>query len=137
MNIFSKFLASLRLREAIKMADNAHRRTGHRFYVMPQHGSRGKKLVVLDRRNFRRLKMKHYIGRDARVFDLVRECFYCTGYKDGSQFLSPSDRKKKVIQYFDWITADRLAYKQARKAAKQARKAAKKYPTRSAAADYL
>lgn len=122
MNIFRKLKASLRLREAIKMADKAHQQTGHRYYVMPQHGSYGKKLVVMDRYNFRRLKMKHYIQREARVFDLVRECFYCTGYRDGNQSLSPEDRKKKVIQYFAWVEADRKATKQKRKAETQSRK---------------
>lgn len=127
MNIFRKFKASLRLREAIKMADKAHRETGHRYYVMPQHHSGGKKLVIMDRYNFRRLKMKHYIHRDARVFDLVRECFYCTGYRGGNQYLAPEDRKKKVIQYFAWVEADRLSTKslssKARKnATKQRRK---------------
>lgn len=115
MDIFRRFKASLRLREAIKMADKAHQQTGKRYYVMPQHGSGGKKLVVMDRYNFRRLKMKHYIQREARVFDLVRECFYCTSYRDGNQFLAPADRKKKVMQYFAWVEADRIATKQRRK----------------------
>ena len=118
MKLFRRFKASLRLREAIKMAEKAHRETGQRYYVMPQHGSAGKKLVVMDRYNFRRLKMKHYIHRDARVFDLVRECFYCTGYRDGNQFLAPEDRKKKVIQYFAWVEADRKATKKRRKIGK-------------------
>lgn len=115
MNIFRRFMSSLRLREAVKMADKAHRETGHRYYVMPQHGSAGKKLVVMDRYNFRRLKMKSYIQRDARVFDLVRECFYCTGYSNGSERLSPEDRKKKVLQYFAWVDADRKSTKVRRK----------------------
>lgn len=118
MNIFRKFFASLRLREAIKMADKAHRETGHRYYVMPQHGSGGKKLIVMDRYNFRRLKMKHYIHREVRVFDLVRECFYCTGYRNGNQYLAPEDRKKKVIQYFAWVEADRKVTNQKSKDAK-------------------
>lgn len=127
MNIFRKFKASLRLREAIKMADKAHSQSGQRYYVMPQHHSGGKKLIVMDRYNFRRLKMKHYIHRDARVYDLVRECFYCTGYSNGSQFLSPEDRKKKVIQYLAWVEADRLSTKSLlskakKKATKQRRK---------------
>ena len=115
MNIFAKFKASLRLRHAIRLADKAHSQTGQRYYVMPQHGSRGKKLIVMDRYNFRRLKLKHYIHGDARVFDLVRECFYCTPYRDGNQYLAPADRKKKVLQYFAWVDADRRATKQRRK----------------------
>lgn len=115
MNIFRKFKASLRLREAVKMADKAHNRTGQRYYVMPQHHSGGKKLIVMDRYNFRRLKLKHYIHTDARIFDLVRECFYCTPYRNGNQFLSKENRKKKVIQYFAWVEADRRATKARRK----------------------
>ena len=118
-----EFKASLRLREAIKMADKAHSQTGQRYYVMPQHGSGGTKLVVMDRYNFRRLKMKHYIHRDARVYDLVRECFYCTGYRDGNQHLAPEDRKKKVVQYFAWVDADRKATKAKRRADREAKKA--------------
>lgn len=97
------------------MADKAHRQNGQRYYVMPQHYSGGRKLIVMDRYNFRRLKMKHYIHRDARVFDIVRECFYCTPYRDGNRFLAPEDRRKKVIQYFAWVEADRRATKQRRK----------------------
>ena len=107
-------MESLRLREAIKMADNAHRTTGQRYYVMPQHGSGGKKLIVMDRTNFRRLKMKRYIHHRAHVADLVRECFYCTSYRDGNQYLAPDDRKKKVVQYFDWVESDRKAVKNSR-----------------------
>lgn len=122
MNIFRKFKASLRLREAIKMADKAYRQSGQRYYVMPQHGTGGRKLIVMDRFNFRRLKMKHYIHHNARVADLVRECFYCTPYRDGNQFLAPADRRKKVLQYFAWVEADRIITQQRHKAARQRRK---------------
>lgn len=131
MNIFRKFKASLRLREAIRMADKAHSRSGQRYYVMPQHHSDGRKLIVMDRYNFRRLKLKHYIHSEARVFDLVRECFYCTGYRDGNQFLDRDTRKKKVAQYFAWVDADRRATKakiKADKAAKKAKEAKSAYP---------
>lgn len=123
MNILRKFFAFLRLREAVRMADNAHRHTRQRYYVMPQHGSRGRKLVVMDRYNFRRLKMKHYIHQDARVFDLMRECFYFTPNRSGNQILSPADRRKKVLQYFAWVDADRKATNAKVKASKKAMKA--------------
>ena len=114
MNIFQRFKASLRLREAIRMADKAHLSTGNRFYVLPRNGSNGKELIVMDRKNFRKLKLKHYINGEVRVFDLVRECFYCTPYANGNQFLSEADRKKKVRQYFAWVDADRKTTKQYR-----------------------
>lgn len=107
MKLFTKFRAALRLREAIIKADKAFSTTGNRYYVMPGHGSRGQKLIVMDRRNFRRLKIKHYINRDVRVGDLVRECFYCTPQRNGRQFLSPHILKLKRQQYFDWVEADR------------------------------
>ncbi len=114
MNIFKRFKAALRLRHAIRMAETAHTRTGQRYYVLPQHGTGGQKLIVIDRPNFRRLKLKHYINHQARVIDLVRECFYCTGYRGGDQYLSQADRKKKALQYFAWVDADRKATKQKR-----------------------
>ena len=35
MNIFKKFRAFLRFREAVKLADQAHAKNHHRFYVLP------------------------------------------------------------------------------------------------------
>ena len=34
MNIFRKIRASLRLREAVRQADEKHKETGERYYVM-------------------------------------------------------------------------------------------------------
>lgn len=106
MNIFQRISATLRLREAIKLADKAYAETGKRHYVMPSYGSGGKKLVVMDRFNFRRLKLKHYVNHQARISDLVRESFYFTPYRNGDQYLSESDRKKKAEQYFAWADAE-------------------------------
>ena len=39
MNVFQKLKASLRLREAVKKAKDAHSQTGERYYVMPLSGS--------------------------------------------------------------------------------------------------
>jgi hypothetical protein len=106
MNIFRKFRATLRLREAVKLANKAHQQTGKRYYVMPSVGSNGK-LIVMDRQNFRKLKQKRYVSNQAHIFDLVRECFYCTPYANGDQYLSEADRKKKVGQYFAWLEHER------------------------------
>jgi hypothetical protein len=106
MNIFSKFKATLRLRKAIQLADAAHARDGHRYYVMPSFNSGGK-LLVMDRKNFRQLKLKHYISTKAHVSDLVSESFYFTPYADGNQYLAEADRKKKANQYFAWLEAER------------------------------
>lgn len=83
MNIFRKIRASLRLREAVRQADEKHKETGERYYVMPAGGKKGQ-LIIMDRKNFRKLKQKGYINHNTFVGDLERECFYCTTY--GNRF---------------------------------------------------
>lgn len=102
MNIFRKIKASLRLKEAIRRADEAHDNTGERYYVMPMSESDGQ-LIIMDRKNFRKLKQKHYINQKSFVSNLEKECFYCTPYKNGSGELTPSDIKSKQEQYFLWV----------------------------------
>lgn len=53
MNIFRKIRASLRLREAVRQADEKHKETGERYYVMPAGGKKGQ-LIIMDRKNFRK-----------------------------------------------------------------------------------
>lgn len=101
MNIFKKFRAMLRLNEAIRRADNAHKESGERYYVMPS-GKKGN-LIIMDRANFRKLKHKKYINRTAFVGDLERECFYCTPYRNGTGQLSPEAVAIKRKQYYSWI----------------------------------
>lgn len=118
MNVLSKFVAYLRLREAVNRADKAHAETGQRYYVVPS----ANKLVILDRKNFRILKHKNYINYSARVNNLIVESFYFTPYRNGDGYLSQSYRKKKIMQYFDWVEATRKAKKE-RKNAKANKKA--------------
>ncbi|MCD8318311.1 MAG: hypothetical protein LUC45_05480 [Paraprevotella sp.] len=110
MNIFIRLKASLLLREAILKAEKAHRKTGERYYVMPSYGGEGK-LIVMDRYNFRQLKHKGYITRNARVCDMVNEAFYFTPYRNGDGRLAEKDRKDKAMRFFTWIEADRKARK--------------------------
>lgn len=100
MNWFSRFVAGLKLREAINKADDTFRENGNRYYVLPSW--RGKDLIVMDRKSFRQLKHKRYITHKAFVRDVERECFYCTSYKNGDGALSHSDKCQKVKQYFEW-----------------------------------
>ena len=118
MNVLVKFVAYLRLREAVNLADKAHAETGQRYYVVPS----ANKLVILDRKNFRILKHKNYINYSARVNNLIVESFYFTPYRNGDGYLSRSYRKKKIMQYFDWVKATRKAKKE-RKNAKANKKA--------------
>jgi hypothetical protein len=102
MNIFKKIRASLRLREAIRQAIEAHNSNGHRYYVMPTSGSSGQ-LVIMDRDNFRKLKQKRYINPRTYVRDLESECFYCTPYRNGAGELSAEAIALKKTQYYSWL----------------------------------
>ncbi|MCU6767840.1 hypothetical protein OCV73_02560 [Barnesiella propionica] len=101
LNKFQKFLAWLRLRKAINMADEAHAKNGERYYVMPSSSSKSE-LIIMDRRNFRILKNKYYITSEARVRDLVAESFYFTPYKNGYGYMPAEIRRIKMEQYFRW-----------------------------------
>ncbi len=108
-NVFKKFIDYLRYREAVKKADEAHAKTGERYYVMPSSNKKSGKpaLIVMDRYNFRKLKQKGYINREARTRDLVAECFYCTPYKNGDGYLDESGRKYKLAFYFSYCESVR------------------------------
>lgn len=99
MNPFRKFKAALELREAIKKANNAHANTGERFFVMPYIDGR---LVVMDRKNFRKLRFKGYINRGVYVNDLLLDSFYFTPCRSGNMPMSESLRKNKVKRFFEW-----------------------------------
>lgn len=102
MNIFKKIKALLRLREAVRQADKAHRENGQRYYVMPTSGTSGQ-LVIMDRNNFRKLKQKHYIKYETFVRDLECACFYCTPYRNGAGKLTAEVIALKKKQYFSWV----------------------------------
>ena len=104
INIFKRFRAALRLKEAIRQAEKAHQVNGQRYYVMPTSGTSGQ-LIIMDRANFRKLKQKRYINRSTFVSDLEQECFYCTAYRNGTGKLSSSDIQAKRQQYYSWLTA--------------------------------
>lgn len=102
MNIFKKFRASLRLFEAIRQADKAYEETGERHYVMPTSGKSGQ-LIIMDRKNFRKLKHKGYITKEANIGDLEKECFYCTPYRNGEGAMPDMVAQMKKQEYFKWI----------------------------------
>ena len=99
MNIFQQFFAYLRLREAVRKADEAYSLSGKRHYVLP---GAGRNLIVMDRKNFRILKRKGYISQKAVTNDAMLESFYFTPHGDGSGWLSESGRRHKIKQYFSW-----------------------------------
>ena len=102
MNILKKLFAFVQLHEAVRRADKEHERNHARYYVMP---SRDGKLVVIDRKNFKILRMKRYIPSHATQRDMLNECFYFTPYRDGSGLITKEARKIKTEQYFSWKEA--------------------------------
>ena len=105
-NVFHQFFDYMRYYAAVNKADRAHEKTGERYYVMPSTGY-NRKLIIVDRPNFRKLKQKGYISHRANQRDLVSECFYCTPYINGNGYLDEQGRKKKLAQYFSWCKAQR------------------------------
>lgn len=101
MNIFQKLKATLRLREAIRKAEEAFAKNGERYYVMPGPENNGN-LLVMDRYNFRKLKQKGYISRKVFVRDLEMDCFYFTKYKNGKGAITPEVENLKRNQYMKW-----------------------------------
>lgn len=99
MNVFSKFRALLRWRCARMRADEALVCTGQRHYVI--RGAR-RSLFVISRHDFRNLKRKHYIRRDASVAELESQCFYATPYPDGSRRMTRAVLRLKKAMFLQW-----------------------------------
>lgn len=104
LGYYYKLRDLLRLRRAVEMADEAHESTGERYYVMPTTDG---KMIITDRYNFRIMKKKGYISLEAKVMDLVKECFYCTPYRNGKEELPPDVVALKRRQYLSWARACR------------------------------
>ena len=99
MNIFRKIKAYLMLYKAIEQAETARTQYGRRFYVMPTQDG---KLVVMDKYDLRRLKVKHYIDRGVNVETLLQESFYYTALASGLGEINPQDRKNRERAYYKW-----------------------------------
>ena len=107
-NPITKLRDYLRYREAVKKADEAHAKDGDRYYVVPSNNKDGKiLLLVMDRKNFRRLKFKGYINKDAKIRDLINESFYFTPYLNGDGYLDAEGRKLKLKLYYSYCKAMR------------------------------
>lgn len=107
-NPFKQFTDYLRYREAVKMAEDAHAKDGDRYYVVASNQKNGKPgLIVMDRKNFRKLKRKGYINKDANIRDLISECFYCTPYRNGDGYLDARGRRIKLSLYFSYCKSTR------------------------------
>lgn len=111
------------LRQATENAKKAFRETGERCYVMPYAGRTGKpQLLIIDRKNFRRLKHKGYISPEARLYHVQHECFYATPYRNGSEELSPEGVKALADAYYKWYEQQMAIYKAKKKRNKEIQK---------------
>jgi hypothetical protein len=102
MKFFRRLKAYLALREAIRKADDAHASGGGRYYVL---GTTDGKLIVTDKKNYRGLKRKGYIDRNATTQDALNECFYFTPFRNGSGAITPLGVELKRKQYLSWCDA--------------------------------
>ena len=100
MKLLRKLKCYLRLREAVRRADAAHERDGHRYYVIPGFGSDRGRLLIVDRKSFRVMRDKHYFSAAATVFDLGRGAFYVTPHRDGSGAMDSGLRRARARAYF-------------------------------------
>lgn len=94
----------LRYLRAAQLADNAYAHDHDRYYVMP---SMDNKLLVMDRKNFRILKHKGYIAKNATMQNAIDECFYYTP-RLGAEGMSEQVRIQKYSEYKQWCKAMRL-----------------------------
>lgn len=101
MNIIEKFLAYLRLKEAIRIADKAHEENGKRYYVLPN--GRTNKLIVTDRNNYRQLRHKGYYQNSAKMIDVKKASFYYTAHKNGEGKSTDELVDLKRMQYYHWV----------------------------------
>lgn len=99
MNPFRKLKAFLMLYKAIEQAEAARVKHGRRFFVMPTQDG---KLVVMDKYDLRRLKVKHYLDKSCHVEDLLRESFYYTSLGNGLGEIDPQDRQVRAHAYYRW-----------------------------------
>ncbi len=96
--------ATLRLRNAINYANEAHARNHQRFYVLPMLGGG---LMVTDRYNFRKGKqsgrvLTGSVSQTPTMRDVMRECFYFTPLGNGTDTISDNTLKSKRRQYYRW-----------------------------------
>ena len=101
MNMIEKFIAYLRLKEAIRIADKAHEENGKRYYVIPN--GRTHKLIVTDRNNYRQLRHKGYYQNSAKMIDVKNASFYYTAHKNGEGKSTDELIDLKRMQYYHWV----------------------------------
>lgn len=76
---------------AVRLANKCHAKNGYRYFVVPT--TKGK-LIVMDKKNFRILKRKHYLS-DVPTHMLADRCIYHTANRKGECMTEKSRVCKK------------------------------------------
>ncbi len=85
------FIFKKRLEAAINLADDAHEKTGDRYYVLPY----GFDLRIFSKKDFMNYKRNGLIPRKNKMGNVINTCFYYTSNKFGNK-PSPEFLQKKV-----------------------------------------
>lgn len=98
MKIIKKLKARIAFTLAVRRAEDAHAKDSDRYFVLPSGDG---KLVIVDKMNFKRLKRKHYVGRNQTPSRLIDECFYYTAncFEGG---MKKDVVKKMMKSYIIW-----------------------------------
>lgn len=102
MKFWKKILAQVKYDRAVKMANKAYEETGHMHFVIPNRNGKIV-LVVMDRKNFRSIRDKGYIDKNARMLHLYATCVYHTPNAKGENGMTAdaiSWRKRKFISWY-------------------------------------
>lgn len=89
----------LSLNNAIDKAEELYNKHQERFYVMPI----GRRLIVVNRSQFRQIKRNNFIDNKATTIDALRESFYFTPDKGGNSPMNKAILKKKKIMYIKYL----------------------------------
>lgn len=89
-------------RKAVRLANERHRKDGHRYFVMPNRDTKIF-LIVTDRKNFRGIRKKGYIDRSMKMEDVFKRCFYYTPQANGEgRNITEEELKIKQLAYQVW-----------------------------------
>jgi len=97
--LFRYSYAKLEYWYAVRKADNLHKTYKERFYVMPNEDD---KLIVFNRKSFRKYKNKGRITYEAHVDDMIRECFYFTPNRAELDAITPEIAEAKKLMWFEY-----------------------------------
>jgi len=127
MNKLQSFKAYLLYRQAVIRANAAHRKDGHRYFVLPNIDTKIL-LIVTDRKNFRGLRLKGYIDPNMKMEQVFEKCFYYTAQADGKgKNITEEETKVKQIAFQMWYDARLKKLPAERKARRLQEKEIKKH----------